>query len=90
MNNRTTLPLFVNNNETVDPIPLKLAHKDSAITTNDENAEAEQTNSMWVMAISFVFILAIILIISYFVVSRYRRRKEENAYDYYYDEEEYW
>lgn len=73
----------------VEPIPLKLAHSaNNAGPERDriEPAEAYNPLNVWIIALCCIFVLLIVLLISYFVVGCAHGGYDDDYHDY---EEEY-
>ncbi|AAM70296.1 hypothetical protein [Phthorimaea operculella granulovirus] len=75
--NLSMLPTDTN----VEPISLKLAHNTTAPKIDNATTNLESSESMWYILFASVFILAVIFLISYFLVSRYNDGRRTSTYE---------
>ncbi|APO13978.1 ORF92 [Plodia interpunctella granulovirus] len=64
---------LLNDDSSIEPIPLKLAHgrneTPATVTTTNVDRDTDQT-PMWLILFSCVFILVIVFLLSYFLIYR--------------------
>ncbi|ABC61219.1 unknown [Choristoneura occidentalis granulovirus] len=69
MNKKIKLDFSLLYNNNVEPIPLKLSNNSADLKNSNVTTEADATFSMWLIIVSWVFILVVIFLVSYYIIS---------------------